>query len=1059
MKQPVPLRTVLTAGAAVIILPFARTDAASQTWNPGGAGGGAGNWGDPNWDAASAWVSGNTALFGGPAGTVTVGPQTAGAMTFNTGGYVLSSGTLTYGTASGASFVFTTPGAGTISSISDNVALTAPANQKITKTGAGTLVLSQTNTTATVSVPSPTWTITGGTFDAAAGFFDSIVQIGGAIPRLGTATTSPTPLIVLDAGTLRIAALFNGSSLGNSSRIIQVNAAGGAIVDATSGTGNNNNSLQALFIDNAGAGSSLYLSNLAGKNTNFQNVISGTGGITWNGAGTGTFSGTSTYAGPTFVNRGTLILSGSLGNSAVTVASGASLSLQNAKLQFNLANGADRMLIQPGGTVAVSGINDVRFATGGSLSPGTYPLISAVSGNLTGSFRFDGGSNLTIPALSQIRNVGGTFHRLTLQNSASAEQVAVTAAPANIVNIMPMGSSSTVGFNNQASNPGGGYRSQLYQSLVNDGRFTPNFVGSLTTTGAGSAPVGYNVLTGADQLRHSGISGVTSSEILRNISENPGTNGANGGLWLAPGNGVNPDYVTLSVGTNDYVYNNGETIGPVNRVDAIVSRILALRPAAHVILSTLFFRQDAGAIVDAQFNPRMPGVVFNHVLAGHHVSFVDSYNAITPNDSLALLAPSDYTHPLAAGYNILGTVWYNGLAFGSAYWMGGQDNKWSTVAAGATNFAQNYALTTPRNTALDPSADVHFNNNTAALTTALGQDLSVRGVNFAAGASGPVEIGGTNTLSLGVGGITAQAGTGAHTISTKVALGASQTWGNVSANTLTVSGAVSGNSALTVTGTYTIQLPVSNSASTTTQTYSGTGLTLLTGANTYTGGTTVTNGKLEIGNATGSGTGTGTVSVTTGGTLLNFGLIGGNVTVSSGGTVSGTGTFGGTVTVGSGGTFRATGPISGALTINSGGLLTISGGSANASGNVINNGTVRLAHGAVLAVGNGATLTNNGLLDVITGGVTAPAGLSNNGTILDSSVITVKSVNLNNGSVTVTINGYTGHTYQLQRSSSLANGSFINLGSFQNGATGGTLTFADANPPPAQGFYRVQVDP
>ncbi len=1074
-RRPLPL--VLTFAAWSAFGAVGLHAQTTLTWDANtataGAQDGAGTWNTTgaNWYNGSADVTWpndtSTALFGaGTAGTyaITVGTVNAGGITFNQNGYTLSSGSITLKPVSATTGFVVTTNNGATGTISSTLAGTT--GSRITKTGSGTLSASTPITGGTAASPT-VGTITGGIFNGTTGIFDSVLQVSAA-NFFGAAPTSAATVITLDAGTLRFTQ--NGGNLLANTRGVQVNAAGGAIVDSGTVGSSTSATINGPIIDNAGATSSLYLSNSSGAFTGLTGLITGTGGITWNGLGTAVVSATNTYAGPTVVNKGTLrlasaagyngatVASGSLGNNSLTLATGATLSLQGAVLRFDLGNGADRLTLQTG-SVNVSGVNNVRLATsGGSLVPGTYSLLTSTVGSLTGSFQFDGASTLTVPATTMVKQVGSTFYRLTLQNSSAAEQVVVTPASGVLINEMPLGSSITEGVSPQgATYAGGGYRSQLYQTLVNDGRFIPNFVGSNTVLD-NAATAGYNVLSGANQLRHEGHGGYTTTNVLTNLNA--------GGNWLAPGNGVNPDYVTLSIGGNDYANSASETTGPVLRTDAIVSTIETLRPAAHVVLATLLYRIPpannssviVGDLQNTYYNPAIPGVVYNHVLAGHHISFVDQYTAVTPGNVTANIIGSDGIHPLTPGYTMMANAWYNALAFGTAYWIGGQDNQWSTVTAGnATNFALNHPLTIPRQTSLDASTDVYFSNNSAALGTVLGADLAVRGVNFAAGATGPVTVGGGNTLTLNAGGVTVQAGTGAHTISANVALAADQTWGNVSANPFTVSGNISGARALTTTGSYTIQTQVSaTSNAISPQTYTGTGSIVLSGANTYTGGTLVSSGTLAINNASGSGTGTGSVNVASGATLSNNGAIGGDVGLS--GTANGNGAFGGAVTISNGGVLSGAATIGGALNVGGGGLVTLTSGTLSANGGVVNNGTIRLARGASLVVGNGVNFVNNGILDVITGSFSAPSGFTNNGVVIDSSAVRAKSVNLTGNALAIVVDGYTGHSYRLQRSNSLTGGTFTNLGTPQSGATGAALTFTDDISVSNQGFYRVVVD-
>ena len=96
---------------------------------------------------------------------------------------------------------------------------------------------------------------------------------------------------------------------------------------------------------------------------------------------------------------------------------------------------------------------------------------------------------------------------------------------------------------------------------------------------------------------------------------------------------------------------------------------------------------------------------------------------------------------------------------------------------------------------------------------------------------------------------------------------------------------------------------------------------------------------------------------------------------------------------------------------------------------------------------------------MITGTANLGANFVNHGVVLTASAVKVRSATKVGTTVVVTIDGYTGHTYQLQRSASLNTGSFANIGPPQIGTTGAMLTFTDGNASGAEGFYRVVVNP
>jgi len=809
-------------------------------------------------------------------------------------------------------------------------------NGTLTKFGSGTVILAGANTYTGVT------TISGGTLQIGNGGTTGSLSASGSIINNGT-------LVFNRSNTVTAGTDFSGSAISGSGSIVQSGSGklllwsgntftGGVVINsgtlgiwegsglgavpgspATQLTFAGNSTLQfqqtptALplnanrqFVINSGVTATIDTQGFA---PSIAGTISGaTGALAKSGSGTLTLNGTNTYGGGTTVNAGTL----QLGSATALGASTGALAVNTgAKLNMNTYSATVGALTSSNGTItgfnvgagsntlaassaSISGTNYLGINPSSVTATGTSNLLTSSGGGLTGTFKFAGSQNLSVPVNSLIvKNGSGGFYQVTLNNTATTEQITVTAAPSKVLSIMPLGASIMAGSSAQTPYDGGGFHTEMYQNLVNDGRFTPNFVGSSTDLQANN-PTSPNLLTSAGQTNHEGHPGYTTSQVLNNLNANDSSSGNNGGSWLAPGNGVNPDYIPLNAGGNDFVANPTDTQA-INRYDAIVSQVNTLRPGVATLATNLMYRTDVGTPINTYFNPYVQGVVYNHVLAGQDVRFVDLYTLMTPGNSTYPSNPyisSDGIHPTQAGYNLMGDIMYHSTVYGAAYWTGSQNGNWSTLNGSSTNWAMDSARTTNRGRLLTDStantysyADVYFNNNATPLATTLGADTTVRSLNFAAGAAGAVSIGGANTLSIGSGGITVQQGTGAHTVSANIALTADQTWGNVSSHDLTVSGIVSGSNSITIVGSYTVHAGAS-SAAITTQSVSGTGAIVLTGSNTYTGNTTVSSGTLVVNNTGGSGTGSGSVEVLSGARLGGTGTITGGTTIRASGTLA-----------------------------------------------------------------------------------------------------------------------------------------------------------------------------
>ncbi len=246
----------------------------------------------------------------------------------------------------------------------------------------------------------------------------------------------------------------------------------------------------------------------------------------------------------------------------------------------------------------------------------------------------------------------------------------------------------------------------------------------------------------------------------------------------------------------------------------------------------------------------------------------------------------------------------------------------------------------------------------------------------------------------------------------------------------------------TTTGTTTINSVISG----TTVTKTGAGELLLAGANTYTGGTTVSAGALVVGNNASAGA--GAISLA-GGTTLSAGVDGLNIANNI--------TLAGNATIATGGFLFATpGTISGAgaLTKTGSGVLFLAGTNSYAGGTNINGGTIvvynsnsagtgtiALADGTQLTTAGGTFTTANAITIAGSGSLlTQGAGdlWTLSGIIADGGAA---GTFVKNGSGTVVLSGtntYSGGT--------LINGGTLSIGNSANlGAAAGGVTFGGAS--------------
>ena len=784
-----------------------------------------------------------------------------------------------------------------------------------------------------------------------------------------------------NSGGVRL--FFNGGSF-NGFDAASVDVGGNVSLQPQTNSGGNTLNIGALSgssstasLAGGTAGAVAYLIGANGADTTFAGAITGNATLTKTGGGTLTLGGACNYTGATAVNAGALLIDGSLGNTAITIASGAmlggdgaiggmvtansgafispgivpftgatlsvgsGLSLTATTLYFDMAGtavGTSDKIVLSGGTLALSGTLNFQFALlEGTLAAGTYDLVT-------------GATNSTASAVVLTHNLPiGTRQTFTVNRSAAG------------------------------SNP-----SKIWLDVVGN-------PATLTWTGATAAT--WDTTTANNW-----------------IGATPNTFGANDAAiiddtatatTITPTGTVAPRSTFVNNSTKAFTLAAGIGGGVLTKSGAQNLTLTGANTHSATVL-------NAGTILLANATANAGGLGAGPVtLNGGYLKMYsagDATSAGTLPNTLNVAGTATFEVAPRCGFS--GAVTGAGtLNYFTTYVRADITGDWSAFSgtvnvisdAGGGDFriAQSYSWPGL------PAAAVNLAGNTAFYH------------------AGILNSGTGTTITIG-----ALSGVpGSH-----------------------LRGGVTGGRALTyrigsrnTDATFAGDIAEQNTGTTTAYVKTGTGTWELSGVCNWNGSTSVEAGKLKI---TGSVTCGGGTSVAD---FASLNLANGSLATDA-------------LAIATSATFTASGNATLTGDFNNDGTATIAAGTFAVSGDVVNNGTMRFTGGAQLTATGG--FVNNGVLDLLTGAQSLPPNLENNGVVIDSRSLGEVNVAKAGNVVTITVQGFTQHTYQLQRSDALASPNWVNVGSAQTTATNGqTLTFTDNAAAVLQRYYRFIVSP
>ena len=749
---------------------------------------------------------------------------------------------------------------------------------------------------------------------------------------------------IVDGGTLSLA---HNNAVSSSTQLL-INALGTVVADGGAPTVQHLSGAGKLILSNGAA----VTVNNTGASSTFTGVISGDGSLTKSGGSTLTLSTIQTYRGDTIVNGGTLQLDGRIASTNLAVNVGTFnwnnvLAMTNASA-LTVAAGGARINFQQSGTIAtLSGTGLTVVDSGRELRVGATDASSSYGGQLIGATVLKIGTGAW-----NLSGTGNSISTLIVSNGTLAINGGATTSAT-----LRVASGSTLTLN------AGALIVNTLASLSNGQNFiVGNGTSAATLRLAGAAHLERDlIVTNNGVLSGSGtivVAGGAGNVIIQNggtqaPGNSPGTQTVVGtNLWQAGGSyqweindfagskGSNPgwDWLNvLGVLTNDATLLNPFVIDITSLNGTVAGQ------AANFNNNNSYSNIIATATTVANFNP----AVFTLSTANFQNPFDGVFSLSLENGTNVVLSYSgaeNYTWTDVTGSFSANGNWRDGsappiLQTNVVLYFGGS----TPVAYTADNDLVNLLV-----------KRIYLTNVTAAVQTITGNSLTLAGL--------------APELD--------QNGSGAFVISNDLVLATNTLVAGTGSGTLTLAGSLSGAASLTKTGAYTL---------------------VLGGSNTYSGVTTVRDGRLQLADVEALGGSTlsnlvpGAVEFN-GITAAHFGGLAGSVdlglTNTTGGAVeltvgannapntysglmSGSGAF---AKIGSGTqTLTANSTYTGGTVVNAGTLIAgslnsgIAGGASSiGTGNVrLNGGTLRFGLGSLLRVTNtvpGLVTFNGGTL-------------------------------------------------------------------------------------------------